>query len=146
MITEEGVVTRATSELAWVKTVKPKACESCGASDSCEVLQSKETQNFEVENTLNAHEGDRVVVGLETGSLFFLTFMLYIFPILFLIAGAFIGNAAAPFLETDGMLTSMAAAGFFFALSLFLLKRMNDTVAGRWKHKPVLVKFLQKSN
>lgn len=146
MITEEGVVTRATGNLAWVKTVPPKACETCGASDTCEMLESKGELNFEVENTLSACEGDRVVVGLETGSLLFLTFMLYIFPILFLIAGAFVGNAAATFLQTDGMLTAMAMAGIFFALSLFLLKRINDTVAGGWKHKPVLVKFLGKSN
>lgn len=146
MITEEGVVTRAANGLAWVKTVKPKACEACGESESCEVLQSKEEINFEVANTLDVEEGDLVLVGLQSGSLFFLTFMLYIFPILFLIAGAFIGNAVAPFLKTDGTLSSMVTAGSFFALSLILLKRMNDTVAGKWKYKPFLVKFLRKSN
>jgi sigma-E factor negative regulatory protein RseC len=145
MIKEEGVVTRATNELAWIKTVMPRACEACGASDGCEVLQSKEDLNFTVANTLNVHEGDRVLVGLQTGSLFFLTFVLYILPILFLIAGAFIGNAVASFLAVDKMLSSMAAAGFSFALSLFLLKRMNDTVAGKWKHRPVLVKSFRKS-
>lgn len=144
MITEEGVVTRATRETAWVKTVKPKACETCEAGDSCEVLQGKEELNFEVPNTLNADEGDRVVVGLRTGSLLFLTFMLYIFPVLFLVAGAFSGNAAARFFQIDRVSASVVTAGIFFAVSLFLLKRLNDTVAGQWKHKPVLVKFLQK--
>lgn len=138
-------MTSATQEQAWVKTVRPKACETCGSSDTCELLQSKEDLDFKVANTLNVREGDCVVLGLETGSLFLLTFMLYILPILFLVAGAFTGSVAAPIFNVDKMLSSMAGAGFFFALSLLLLKRINNTVAGKWKHKPFLIKFLRKS-
>ncbi len=84
MVKEEGVVTSATKSIAWIRAVRSSACQSCETKDNCEILNSKNSLHFKVKNTLNVGKGDRVVIGLQTKPLLFLTFMLYVFPIFLL--------------------------------------------------------------
>ncbi len=143
MVKEEGVVTSATESIAWIKTVRTTACDTCSAKKNCEILNSKDSMHFEVKNTLNAEKGDRVVVGVQTKSLLFLTFMLYVFPVFLLLIGALTGKSIASVLNTDQNLTSMFFGFSLFFLAVFIIKKINNKVSQNWKYKPFLVKIFK---
>ena len=110
MITENGIVTQANAQTAWVKTTRSAACESCSEKDSCGTSHhGSQEMTVIVKNTLNVKTGDAVVIGIETKPMLILSFMLYVFPIILLIIGAGIGNSLAPFLKMDESVTSMVS-------------------------------------
>ena len=143
MVKEEGVVTSANKSIAWIKTIRTTACDGCEAKDNCEILNSKNSMHFEVKNTLNAEKGDRVVVGIQTKSLLFLTFMLYVFPVFLLLIGALTGKKLAFILKTDQNLTSMFFGFSLFFLAVFIIKKINNRVTQNSRYKPFLVKIFK---
>ena len=92
MATEEGIVIKIDSSTAWVKTTKTHACKACGARASCNVMGGGKEMEVEAINYAGAKVGEKVVLFFETSPLLKATFMLYVLPVLFLIAGAFIGT------------------------------------------------------
>jgi hypothetical protein len=52
-------------------------------------------------NTARARVGDRIVLNIQTGSLLKATFLLYVFPILAMIAGAVLGQTVAGMRGSD---------------------------------------------
>ena len=98
----------------------------------------------QVENTLDAAKGDHLVIGFNTVPLLKLTFMLYIFPILFLMAGAAAGQSAAVLLETDQSLTSLFTGLLCFAAAFAIIKKFNNKLAKKKENRPYLVRILKK--
>ena len=75
-------------------------------------------------NEAGARIGDQVVIGFKTASLMKVSFLLYIFPILGLIAGAIVGEAVAPYFSMNKSLSALLIGGFvFFLCYLFVRKR-----------------------
>ena len=109
MVTKEGIVTDVNAATAWVETVRSKSCESCDACDSCESQDKSMGMIIQVNNTINAEKGDRVIIGFKTAPLLKMSFMLYVFPIILLIAGAATGETLAPRFEMDPSLASVLA-------------------------------------
>ena len=142
MIKEEGIVTSATESTAWIRAVRSSACKACAAKGNCEILSSKNSLHFKVKNTLNVGEGDRVVIGLQTKPLLFLTFMLYVFPIFLLMIGAMAGKNIALVFETDQNLSSMFFGFFLFSVAVFIIKKINNKIEKKSKYKPFLVRTL----
>lgn len=140
MITENGIVTQANKSSAWVKTSRTGACESCSTKDSCSTAKSMKEQIVVVQNTLNVKSGDRVVIGLETKSILFLTFLLYIFPIILLVIGAIIGNSIAPLFELNPSITSMISGFSFFGLAFYFIRKKNTSLSKNKSYKPFLVR------
>ncbi len=146
MILKEGIVTGAAGTKAWVKTVRSKTCEACESKDSCAESNKPLEITIQVENSLNAGTGDRVIVGFKTGPLMKITFMLYVFPIILLIAGAATGQALAPGFGTDPSLTSLGAGMFCFCLSFGVIRFINNSLAKNNEYKPFLMRFAAKAD
>ena len=144
MITENGIVTQANPSIAWIKTTRSGTCESCSSHGSCEVENSQKEMTVKVKNTLNVGEGDQVLIGLETRPILFVTFLLYVFPIILLLIGALIGNSLAPSFQMDPSFGSMILGFLFFGFSFYIIRKKNDTLAKKEKYKPFLVR--KKSN
>lgn len=140
MITENGIVTTADISTAWIKTIRSGACEACSSRESCGTAGNQKEMIVSVKNTLNVKAGDHVVIGLETGPIMFLTFLLYVFPILMLITGALIGNFLAPVFNLNPSLISMLAGFFFFSLSFYIIRRKNHSLSKEDSYKPFLVR------
>jgi sigma-E factor negative regulatory protein RseC len=118
MATEEGVVFKMGASgagTAWVKTTRSSACESCSSRDTCHGEGGGKEMEMEVEaiNTADARVGDRIVLNIRTASLLKATFLLYVFPILAMIAGAVLGQAVAVMRDADPSGLS-ALFGFLF--------------------------------
>lgn len=140
MITENGIVTAATAATAWIKTNRSGACESCSSKKSCTTVNSQKEMRFSVKNTLNVAEGDHVVIGLETRPVLFLTFLLYVFPILMLIIGALTGNFLGPLLDFNSSLSSMAVGFTFFTGAFLVIRQKNKSLSSQDSYKPFLVR------
>lgn len=141
MITEDGIVTHATPETAWIKTTRSAACESCTSKDACGVSHHpSEEMTIILPNTLGVEKGDRVIVGIDSAPMLFLSFLLYVFPIILLIIGALIGDALAPVLEMSRSALSMGFGFLFFAVAFFIIRKKQAGMSGKDKYKPFLVR------
>ena len=141
MATEEGVVTALSATGAWVKTIRSSACKHCSSKDSCS-SQGGEEALVEAVNLVNAKVGDRILVSVETAALLKASFLIYVFPILCLIAGAILGQFAGPRFNLDTAWTSPAAGGLFFVASLFFMKSKGNRLAETAAYKPTIVRIL----
>ncbi len=140
MMTENGIITRANPSVAWVKTIRSGACEACASKESCGTGGSQTEMTVTVKNTLHVETGDHVVIGLETRPMLFLTFFLYVFPVILLLIGAVIGNSIAPFIQRDPSLVSMIFGFLFFGFSFFIIRKKNASLSKREELKPFLVR------
>ena len=125
MMTEEGMVKRTMGSKAWVVTRRSEMCESCSSHGACQVLGGGKEMEVEAFNPVQARPGDQVLLTLEDQSLMKLSFLVYLFPILALIAGAALGQKVAPILGTNPEVTSFGLASICFGLA-FVLVRIKD--------------------
>ncbi len=140
MITENGIVTSANADTAWIKTTRSGACEACSSKESCGTANNAKEVIVSVKNTLNVKNGDHVVIGLETKPMLYLTFFIYVFPILMMILGAVIGDTIAPYLKLNPSPAAMAVGFSFFGLSFYFIRKKNTALSKKDELKPFLVR------
>ncbi len=139
MITEYGVVTKANPSSAWVKTNRTAACESCASRKDCGGHGITE-MTVVVKNNLGVKQGDQVVIGIESSPMMFLAFLLYVFPILFLVIGALAGNALAPVFSMDPSLCALITGGTGFGIAFVIIRINHSRLSRKDKYKPFLVR------
>ena len=136
MATEEGIVTALGDDTAWVETTPREACHHCASKDSCEVVGKK--RKVEVINTTRARVGDKVLITIRTASLLKATFLLYLFPILCMLAGASIGHFGA---HLVGMTPAMG--GFTCLFTAFIYVRLKgNRLSEQTQFKPRISRIL----
>ncbi len=140
MITENGIVTQANKSNAWIKTTRSSACKACASRDSCGIDENAEEQIVIVKNTLGVEEGNEVIIGLETKPMMFLTFFLYVFPILLLVLGAVIGDSLAPTLNMDRSFCAMILGFGLFAVAFVIIRKKQSGLSQKDEFKPFLVR------
>ena len=146
MATEQGIVIKADSRAAWVKTVKSGDCAGCTARGSCHSMGNSDAREVIAINEAGAKEGDRILLLFETSSLLKATFLLYVFPILLLILGAVLGQAMAPRLDfSPSGLSVLTGFSFFFAAVLVVKTRANK-MARKKEYRPKVIKILARAN
>jgi sigma-E factor negative regulatory protein RseC len=128
MATEEGIVIKLDNKTAMVRTTRKTACESCGERHSCASIGSGQEMELEADNPVNAQVGDRVTVSLPAGKLITASFLLYVFPIILMIAGALLGEHLAEQYQIDSSMLS-AGFGFLFFIVAFGLIKLKDIQA-----------------
>ena len=142
MATEQGVVLRTDSESAWVKTTRSSACEGCTARGSCHTMGGGQEMEVKALNPAGARVGDRIVLSFETSSLLKATFLIYVFPILFLIAGAALGQMLAPLIGLSPSALSVLLGFTFFFTALFIIKARANKLAKKNAYQPKITKIL----
>lgn len=140
MATEEGIVIELESTTAWVKTTKSSACKGCASRDSCHAAGNE--MKVEAINVAGAQVGDRVVLSFKTSSLLKATFLLYVFPILFMIFGAIIGQKIAPLFDMNASAFSAITAFLFFFISVLFIKSKANKLAKKNEYRPKIVRIL----
>ena len=113
MIEQQGQVLAVSGDLASVRLGGSSGCPACDAGKGCgagvfgRLLQRKPAV-LDLDNTLDAHAGQAVVVGLPESLFLRLVFRLYLTPLLAGLAGAALGHylsvrAGAGPAVTDGL-------------------------------------------
>jgi sigma-E factor negative regulatory protein RseC len=143
MATEQGVVIKTDAGAAWVKTVKSGGCAGCSARESCHSSGASEEMEVEVINDVGAKAGDRIVLSFETGSLLKATFLLYMFPILVLILGAFIGQETASYFNFNSSGFSAVTGFSFFGAALLIVKIRGNQLAKKKEYRPKIIKIVK---
>ncbi|MGD9972788.1 MAG: SoxR reducing system RseC family protein [Desulfatirhabdiaceae bacterium] len=142
MATEEGIIIRiGDNDIAWVKTVRSSACESCSARHSCSTQDSGKEMEVEAFNPIAAKEGDRVIIRMKTSTLLNAAFMMYIVPILFMLAGALIGDGLSSSLRMDSVLLSTFMGLFSFILSFVLIRYKTGRKEVRDRYRPRIIRI-----
>ena len=139
MAREVGVVTKIKEDSAVVKTQRAAACEGCSEKSTCHSMGGSREMEIVALNPVQAKIGDRVTLEYATGRMLQLSLLLYIFPIIALLAGAIIGDSAAPTLGAD---PSILAAVLGFAalfLSLGVLLALEKKARQSDKYKPTII-------
>ncbi len=141
MATEEGIVLKLhDSTTALVKTKRSSACESCSSKDSCQTTGGGVNMEVEVVNIAGAKVGDTVVIEVQASSLLKASFLIHIFPILCLVAGAVVGQEIAPTYNWD-LSTASALTGFlFFSLAFLIIKVVGKKMASKDAYKPKVIR------
>ena len=143
MAKEEGIVLKTGLGTAWVKTTKSDACSSCNAKDACNMLGGGKDSEIEAINTIGAEADDRVVIGFESSSLFKASLLLYILPIVFMIAGALTGQKLSLKYGLNETLFSAGAAFFSFAAAFLLVRVLGNKMAQKDAYKAKIIKIIR---
>ena len=143
MATEEGVVIRIDADTVWVKTKKSKACESCSSRGACSVMGGGDDMEVQAINAVGGKVGDRVVLSFETAPLLKATFLIYVFPILLLLAGAWIGLKLAPAFNLDPSTASAIGGLSFLALAFVYVKSKGTRMSRQDQYRPKVIRILR---
>lgn len=134
MIEETGTVVGVEGDYAWVETQRRSSCGSCeakgcGTGALSKVLGAR-SQRMKAHNPVGAESGDSVVLGIEEGVLLQGSLMVYILPLVLMLAGGLFGESMAPQwgAEAEGM---SLLFGFLGLIVGFLLLRSYNRRCAR---------------
>ena len=141
MINERGVIEKIVRQNAVVKLQRSSGCEACEARGSCHAEGDK-NMLVEVENELRAKEGDTVEVSMPTRSVAKVALVVYLGPVVALIAGAFAGDALGRSLQLDSPLAPVIGGLVLLAASLLALKGFDRFARSRPEYHPHMTRIL----
>jgi len=144
MITEQGVVEEIVQEKAVVRIQKSSACAGCESRGSCMSTEDK-PMPVELANELQANVGDRVELGMPSGSLMKLSLLVYFFPVIGFVAGAFITAAWAESLHMDSTTASLLGGFVAMAIVFFVLIWLTRGAQDRGEYRPRMMRILAKA-
>jgi sigma-E factor negative regulatory protein RseC len=81
-------------------------------------------------------------LSFETASLLKATFLIYVFPIIFLIAGAALGQALASSAAFSSSALSVILGFAFFFSALFIIKACANKMAKKNTYQPKITKII----
>ena len=120
MLTEQGVIEKVNDQKATVRVRKSPACAHCSSKNSCDI--SDREVLVEVSNDLQAKVGDLVEISIPEGTVLKLSVFVYLFPIIALMIGAFLGGFIANSLQTKSSWPAILLGMIFFGLVFCVLK------------------------
>ncbi len=120
---------------ALVETTRSASCDSCGARHACGCMGGGREARVWAENPLGAGPGEQVVIAVPEGTVLRASVLVYLVPVLALVAGALLGNSLAP---AWGLSPDLGAAGLgILAMALaFLASRF---LGGRSAPGPTII-------
>lgn len=100
MLEQTAEIVRTARDGVWVQAVEPSGCGSCGgqgcSSRRIAELFQRKPREFLVDCDLSLSPGDRVVVGIEHGSVLKSALRAYGLPLALMLAGALAAQAVYP--------------------------------------------------
>ena len=142
MSTEEGTITKVVEDKAWVRVRRSAMCDACNCRSACSTIGTSEIMEAEAFNTANAKEGDRVLVKTPSKSLWKISFILYMIPVIFLISGSIIGMKLAKNYSIKPELGALLFGVVGCILSFLLIKLLAKQVRKNKEYTPEVIKIL----
>lgn len=143
MVTEQGIIEEESGQKALVRIKKSSACATCESRGNCEVASGK-SMVVEVANDLGGGEGDHVELSVPSGAFLKLSLLVYVLPVVALIAGAFAGGMCAPFLHMPPTLASVIGGFLVMGVTFYALKRFDRSLRARSEFRPRMTRILHR--
>lgn len=141
MITEQGIIEGVSGRKAMVRIERTSACATCQSRESCGEVSGRD-MIIEVANELGAVEGDRIEISIPSGSFLMVSFLVYLFPVAALIAGAIAGGAIARMLHINLTLAAIAGGCLAMGGTFYALKRLDRSTRARKQFRPRMTRVL----
>jgi len=93
-------------------------------------------------NRANAMAGDLVVISFGTAPLIKVYSLVYIFPILALLAGAILGQWLSGYVSVEESLLSLILGLLFFGGAFFVVKSRSNQMAQKDAYQPKVLRIL----
>lgn len=147
MLEEDALIVDQKDEFVWVEAMSKSSCNHCSARQGCGTASLQEWFNrspnrLRITAKPGFSVGDRVVIGIPEQALVKGSFMIYMLPLVALIAGAMLGAAVNDWLGWDSKDGASIIAGFVsFALSFRVIRRYTLKFSNRSDYQPVLIRL-----
>ncbi len=127
---ETGVVVALKGRMAQVRTLQQDACTGCSAKGACHSMGGGKERQVMALNEAQASTGDQVVLAIPRQGVVGASFLVYLMPVLALIAGALLGQRLGPGWGLGPEGGAIIGAGVLFAAA-WLTLRFIDRAMGR---------------
>jgi positive regulator of sigma E activity len=94
-------------------------------------------------NTVNAKEGDRVLIKIPATSLFRISFILYMLPVIFLALGIVAGMKLAPGLSMDPQVGALVAGILGLGVSAVIIMFFSKQVRNNKDYMPEAIRIIK---
>ncbi len=139
-ITKTGVVTAIQGRMAIVLTLHEAGCENCSAKSTCSMLGGTgANRQVRARNTVSAQVGDVVTIGIRSSSFLKVSFLVYMVPILALVAGVVVGYFLAGLLSVDENILVGVLGAVGLVCSFLWIKKKADKLAQRPEFVPEIM-------
>ncbi len=144
MIQEVGVVQGIEGEYALVQTERTGACDHCSSKEMCGMGEGGDYAVVRALNTAGAKDGDTVKIEVPEKSFLKATFLVYMVPVISLVAGGIIGGALHPYIGESMTKDSLSAltALIFLVLSIFFVKSVSRKIDKDTRYIPKVVQII----
>jgi len=134
-----GLVIETGSETATVTLQRHLTCESCGRCGILSGAADRRELTVEALNPIQAQKGQRVIMETDDRQILFLSFMLYMVPLLVMLIGIFAGLSIAETFNVSANELFAVGTGFILMIAVYVLIRGWDKRAkDDPKYKPVI--------
>ena len=140
MATEKAIVINTGGGTARVRTLPSEACAGCSSCGSCNA--QRQDAEVEVINEVGARVGDRILIDIKTSAFLKATFLLYVFPIIGLTAGAMLGVQFAEYYGYDASACSAASGFGAFFLTVAFVRIQGNRMGRERAYQPKIIKIL----
>lgn len=93
---EKAVVSNVDGDFVFLQTLSKTSCSNCYLKSGCgqvsTIFTLQRNNKLKINNTLNLHEGDSVIVGMAPDKLLIATVLMYLSPLLLLFVFSFIAK------------------------------------------------------
>ncbi|OGT20227.1 MAG: hypothetical protein A2V90_03625 [Gammaproteobacteria bacterium RBG_16_57_12] len=145
MIEETAQVVAVDGEYAWVETRRKTTCGNCAANTGCgtSVLQKvlgQKRNRLKVINHAAAQVGDEVVIGIQEQALVRGSLMVYMVPLLAMLAAAMLGEQFAAARQTDSELTVTISGLAGLLLGYLWLRHITVRIGQDERYQAVILR------
>jgi sigma-E factor negative regulatory protein RseC len=141
---EEGLVLQTMGGLAQVETTQQEACAGCGAKSACHAMGGDKKRVVSAINRAQAETGDRVLLTMPRKGVLGASFLLYMVPVIALLAGAVLGKHLGPSWGWQDPTGSVVLGLAALLVSWFVLRKISQRLAGRKELTVTVVRILKK--
>jgi sigma-E factor negative regulatory protein RseC len=96
----------------------------------------------EAVNVAGARVGDQILLRVDTGAVLKVSFLLYVFPILLMLAGAVVGQVLAPSFDLNPSALSAVVGVGCFLMSFFLIRLTGNRLAKQKSYRPRVIRII----
>ncbi|WP_371371544.1 SoxR reducing system RseC family protein [Sporomusa aerivorans] len=134
---QEGIVLETAGGMAKVKASRHSDCENCGSCPGNTAIV------VDALNPVGAQRGQRVALEVKEVNMLKAAFIVYILPLVMILAGAFAGSFLANEQQAINPVWYQIGGGFLaFVLSIVYIKYFDRNARANDKMRPVITRIL----